>query len=179
MEKQQEVEYKVLLTKEEFYKLANHFTPLEFNLQINHYYKSTNSKSYAFRIREKNGERLFTLKENDNGKVFEYEKILTTDINQDDQIIQLLASKGIFPPYHELGCLKTYRAIHYNGLGELCFDINIYNGIIDYEIEYEVKKPHDYIETFNKILSKIEKEYVENSKSKYKRFLESMEGEQV
>ena len=49
----------------------------------------------------------------------------------------------------------------------------------DYEIEYEVKKPHDYIETFNKILSKIEKEYVENSKSKYKRFLESMEGEQV
>lgn len=84
MEKQQEVEYKVLLTKEEFYKLANHFTPLEFNLQINHYYKSTNSKSYAFRIREKNGERLFTLKENDNGKVFEYEKIITTDINQDD-----------------------------------------------------------------------------------------------
>ena len=59
------------------------------------------------------------------------------------------------------------------------FDINIYNGIIDYEIEYEVKKPHNYIETFNKILSKIEKEYVENSKSKYKRFLESMEGEQV
>ena len=46
MEKQQEVEYKVLLTKEEFYRLANHFTPLEFNLQINHYYKSTNSKSY-------------------------------------------------------------------------------------------------------------------------------------
>ena len=114
MEKQQEVEYKVLLTKEEFYRLANHFTPLEFNLQINHYYKSTNSKSYAFRIREKNGERLFTLKENDNGKVFEYEKIITTDINQDDQIVRLLASKGVFPPYHELGCLKTYRAIHYN-----------------------------------------------------------------
>ena len=35
---------------------------------------------------------------------------------------------------------------------ELCFDINSYNGITDYEIEYEVKKDHDYKKAFKAIL---------------------------
>ncbi|MGN1398729.1 MAG: CYTH domain-containing protein [Erysipelotrichaceae bacterium] len=177
MEKQQEIEYKVLLDKENFYRLANLHTPLEFKLQINHYFKNNNSESYAFRIREINGEKLFTLKEKEAGKVFEYEKILDTDINDDTQIRELLAEKGIYPPYQELGILKTYRAISFDGYGELCFDINLYNGLIDYEIEYEVKKDHDHYQKFKDILGQIGLEYTNNSKSKYKRFKDSTKGE--
>ena len=57
-----ETELKVLLSREQFNRLASFYQPLTFVRQINTYYKNNNSDHYAFRIREKEGTLLFTLK---------------------------------------------------------------------------------------------------------------------
>ena len=56
---------------------------------------------------------------------------------------------------------------------ELCFDINEYNGITDYEIEYEQTCDHDGITVFNQILSQVNLKYEKNCASKIKRTLKS------
>lgn len=166
----EEIELKTIVTKEQFYRLVEIYKPLKFIKQVNHYYFTNDNIHYAFRIRDKQGERLFTSKENVDGKTIEFEKELTVSIEEDKEITDYLNKKGLKPPYELLGDMTTYRAIYYNGLAELCFDINLYNGIIDYEIEYEMKKEHDYYNEFIKILSKADIEYVASYASKYKRF---------
>ena len=71
----------------------------------------------------------------------------------------------------ELGKCVTYRAVVELEKAELCFDINEYNGITDYEIEYEQTAEHDGISEFNKILSQVNLRYEKNCASKIKRTL--------
>lgn len=169
-----ETELKMLLTREQFNKLVGLYQPIEFVKQVNTYYKNNNSSHYAFRIREKNGTTLFTLKQKTEEGIMEYEKILTSPIEEDNDVVKTLADFNIFPPYEILGTLTTYRAMYCDHLAELCFDINIYNGITDYEVEYEVKKEHDHEAAFINILNKAGIRYVPNKRSKYKRFADSV-----
>ncbi len=175
MEHAIETELKVLLTREEFDRLAQLHQPLEFVRQHNYYYVSNDTSHYAFRIRTKGDETLFTLKAKVNGETDEYEKILTTDLEQDQDVLDTLAQFGQKPPFRVFGELITDRAMVVTEYAELCFDINYYNGITDYEIEYEVKKEHDYKKAFRKILDEAGITYRKNRKSKYKRCLETME----
>ncbi|MDO4378394.1 MAG: CYTH domain-containing protein [Erysipelotrichia bacterium] len=172
-----EKEYKVIVTKEEFYRLANFYKPLKFVKQTNYYYECKDSSHYGFRIREKENEKLFTLKEYAAGEVREYEKILTEPLEKDQEITSLLAQKNIFQPYKVFGELTTYRAVYFDGYGELCFDINFYNNTMDYEIEYEQIKEHQHFAEFFRILSQANIEYVPSFASKYKRCLISMKEE--
>ncbi|MBR6957413.1 MAG: CYTH domain-containing protein, partial [Erysipelotrichaceae bacterium] len=73
-----------------------------------------------------------------------------------------------------LGQLVTERAMVITPYAELCFDINHYNGIMDYEVEYEVKAPHDEKTAFIQILKAADIEFFENTRSKYSRFLQSL-----
>ena len=170
MNSNEEKELKTIVTKEQFYKLLEIYKPLKFIKQVNHYYVTNDHSHYLFRIRDKQGKRLFTRKEYIDGKTIEFEKYLTIAVEEDKEIIDYLKNKGMNPPFILLGDMTTYRAIYDNGLAELCFDINLYNGIIDYEIEYELKKEHDYYNEFIKILSKANIDYVASYGSKYKRF---------
>ena len=170
-----ETELKVLVTREEFERLAQLYQPLDFQKQHNYYYVSDDISHYAFRIRVKGEETLFTLKTKVNGETDEYEKILTTPLEKDQDVLNTLAQFGQKPPFTIFGELITERAMVINEYAELCFDINHYNGITDYEIEYEVKKEHDYKKAFRKILEKADIIYKRNKKSKYKRCLETME----
>ncbi len=167
-----ELEYKTIVTKEQFYRLADNYKPLKFIKQLNHYYVSDDPSHYAFRIREKEGKKIFTMKEPYNGARMEYEKELDTDIDKDAEIVEMLKAKGLQPPYELLGDMTTYRAIYFDGYGELCFDINLYNGLIDYEIEYEQIKEHDHFNEYLKILKKADIEYVK-ADSKYHRYLKT------
>ena len=165
-----ETELKMLLNREQFNKLVSLYQPLDFVKQVNTYYKNNNSRHYAFRIREKEGTLLFTLKNKTPEGTMEYEKEITGAPEDDEDVVKTVAKFGITPPYEVLGQLITYRAMYVNELAELCFDINLYNGILDYEIEYEVKKEHDHLKAFKKILKKAGIKYVANKESKYRRF---------
>ena len=166
-----ETELKMLLTREQFNKLVSLYQPLDFVKQVNTYYKNNNSRHYAFRIREKEGTLLFTLKNKTSEGVMEYEKIITGAPEDDTDVVRTIAEFGILPPYEVLGQLVTYRAMYVSEFAELCFDINLYNGIFDYEVEYEVKKEHDHRKAFKKILRKAGIKYVANKESKYRRFV--------
>ncbi len=187
MYNQMERELKCLVSKEQYDQIIKSYDFSKSWIQINTYYDTTSKQvkkqNAAVRIRTIGSKKIFTLKiRKDKLTHFEYEKEISTDkidnIN-DPEVLSWLQKLNLSEPLKKTVVIQTERRIYRTKEAELCADYNIFNDIHDYEIEYEVKKPHDYIETFNKILSKIEKEYVENSKSKYKRFLESMEGEQV
>lgn len=169
-----EDELKMLLSYEQFCSMVNYYQPDSFVRQCNTYYASKDSNSYFFRIREKQDKRLFTLKSYIDGKLYEYEKELTCDLYEDEDVIRVLKEFNVPEDCHSIGRLVTYRSVIYTGLAELCFDINVYNGIIDYEIEYEVQKEHDSKKAFSDILKAAGIDFVENPVSKYKRFCQSM-----
>ena len=77
MKEQVEIELKTLVSKDQFEKLCSFYEPLEFVEQINTYFITDDMKHYAFRIRERKGEKLFTLKQKVNGLTVEHEKVFT------------------------------------------------------------------------------------------------------
>jgi len=170
---EEELELKTLVTKEEFDYITSLYPNLDFIEQVNTYYYSNNDNSYAFRIRKKEDKKIFTLKSHSNGKLIEYEKVLDCPFELDREILLMLASFGEYPPFKIIGKLTTKRAVVQLLEAELCFDINTYNNNIDYEIEYEVKKEHDYKQAFDSILSKANIQYVP-SKSKFSRLKNSI-----
>ena len=167
------MELKTLVSRQEFEKLAAHYQPLNFVRQTNTYFVTGDPAHYAFRIRERQGEKLFTLKQHKDGQVIEYEKVFSGNFFDDPEIRQTLEAFAIRAPYQPLGSLTTDRAVYDNGQAKLCFDINSYNGITDYEIEYEVKKDHDHEKAFRQILEKENISYRKSWGSKYRRCLET------
>lgn len=173
MKQEVELELKTLVTKEQFEKLVSFYQPLTFIRQHNYYYVTNDIKHYGFRIRLRAGEQLFTLKQKKHGQTMEYEKVFVGELQNDPEIVALLAQFQIFPPYHLFGELITERAVVETDWAELCFDINHYNGQIDYELEYEVKQPHDYQTVFFELLKKADILYQPSWGSKYQRCLAS------
>ena len=169
-----EIELKMLVDEDQFEELLSFYLPHDFIMQTNYYYESKNSSDYAFRVREKEGKKLFTLKKKVPEGHYEYEKYFEGRLEDDPEIVEVLKSFNETLPCKLLGSLTTYRYTVDTGLAELCFDINQYNDIQDYEIEYEVKKDHDYRTAFKEILAKAGIEFVENKVSKYRRFTSTM-----
>lgn len=171
-----EVELKMLLTEEEFNRLLQHFQPANFIKQTNHYYSaSNNSKFQSIRIREKQNKFLFTLKEKNEEYVQEYEKYTNgLELENDQEILDILHQRNLLPPYNKIGELTTERFMYIiPNQAELCFDINHYYGITDYEIEYEVTHPHNHLEYFLEILAKENIAYKPNPISKVKRCVQT------
>ncbi len=173
MKHEVELELKTIITQQQFEKLASFYQPLEFVEQHNYYYVTDDLSHYGFRVRVRNGEKLFTLKNYVNGTTYEYEKVFTGEIDDDPEIIDVLDQFHVQKPYTLFGELITERAVYDNGFAELCFDINHYNGLTDYELEYEVQQPHDHQKAFLEILAKADIEYIPSWASKYKRCLKT------
>lgn len=154
MSQEIEIEFKNLLTKQEFTLLKNYFnlTDALFIKQDNHYFDtptfSLKEQGCALRIRKKNGTYELTLKEPLGENLLETNQILTP--SEAEKIIasgQLLAGpvkdqllkRAI--PMTELqffGTLTTKRAeVDYKG-GVLVLDDSSYSNQVDFELEYEV-----------------------------------------
>lgn len=183
MNKNIEKEYKILVTKDQFEILSRQFDNLNFITQINTYYDTANmdirNNKGAMRIRERNGKYIFTLKMKDKNIDGHYEFEMevsenNTDVFKNPDIKNLLNSYGIHDDVIPLTTLETKRAVINTGDAEICFDINSYNGIIDYEIEYEYIKPHDGLTIFQELLSHANLIYKKNSTSKIQRALNSI-----
>lgn len=179
MEKHIEKEYKLLVNKEQFETLLANYPNLTFTLQINYYYDNQQleimNQHGAMRIREKEQQFIFTLKKVIHDDLFEYECVVPKNdasIFNLPEIKQVLDDFNIIGPFCQINQLETKRAVFATPLYELCFDINTYGDIIDYEIEYEYRKNHDGLSNFQSILNKANLIYTKNSTSKIHRAYE-------
>lgn len=171
-----ETEYKLLVNKEDFEKLSALYPNKTFIQQINTYYDTKDMQlrnmKCAMRIREKENKFLFTLKTPDPNGHLEHECYVdknSIDVFSEPAIKKLLDELGIHEQIVMITNLKTERAVINTGKAELCFDINEYNGFIDYEIEYEETVAHDGVNEFNKLLSEAGLHYERNCMSKIAR----------
>ena len=179
MYKNIEKEHKLLVSKEDFEALTKFYEPLTFVEQTNVYYDTENNDIETcrgmMRIRTRENRHIFGLKLFDrHNELMEYECYVKENsvlgLNQKD-VLDLLRNYGFEAPFHEKARLTTKRAIMVSNDAELCFDINEYNDIVDYEIEYEYKRSHDGFTIFNNILSKVGLHYEKNGPSKIQRVL--------
>src|SRR5690625_1804650 len=152
MQQEVEIEFKMLLTKEEFQLLQTNLPfPKAVIEQTNYYFETDQfhlkQKQCALRVRKKNSSYTATLKEPHLQGILETHDPLTEieainwingNIDQDKHTIRKLKQKGI--PIHTLvyvGKLHTLRKEFKEE--DICYflDCNTYNEKVDYEIEIE------------------------------------------
>jgi uncharacterized protein YjbK len=148
-----EIEFKNLVSKNDFQKLIDHFhvTNKELKEQTNHYFDTSSfslkAQRSALRIRQKEDSYVLTLKQPRKDHLLEshqpvsketLENMMAAPALPEGGIRDLISKMDVNPDLIEyLGTLTTFRAkIPYEG-GMLFFDESHYLGIIDYEIEYE------------------------------------------
>ncbi len=187
-----EIEFKNLLTEQEFDQLCTQFNlrDSQFSEQINHYFDTEQfllkSLHAAVRIREKNGQFEFTLKQPlPSGEgLLETNQTITTDEAKN------ACSKGVIPTgevadklqqlipnplaIQYFGQLTTVRAeTEYNG-GLLVFDKSSYLDQTDFELEFEVTDYHAGLVHFNQLLTST-KIPVRKTENKVERFYRRMQ----
>lgn len=169
-----EIEYKTMITREQFEGLIQSYPNAKIIRQTNTYFKSaTSDQKKSIRIREIDGKFIFTCKIPTTKGIIEKEMAVkgnqTKDLNE-PEILQFLASVNLMKPYTKEGELHTERHLIIDPYGELCLDKNYYNNQIDYEIEYEIKgNPEKGFNHFLSILKEHQIQYTPSPLSKYAR----------
>lgn len=158
MKQEVEIEFKNMLTKEEFLRMKQSFRLADdaFSYQENHYFDtptfSLKAKGAALRIRTKQHTYTLTLKQTIEEGLLETHEPLTAEEAEallkgtssfPSEMAALLQSMEVVPStLHYFGTLATYRAeFPYEG-GLLVLDHSLYLQTEDYEIEYETT---DYV----------------------------------
>ncbi|MBB4075154.1 uncharacterized protein YjbK [Anoxybacillus voinovskiensis] len=153
MRQEVEIEFKNMLTKDEFLRMkqAFHIDDDAFSYQENHYFDtptfSLKEKGAALRIRMKQHTYTLTLKQTIEEGLLETHEPLTTEEAEmllkgasafPSEMAALLQSLGVVSnTIRYFGTLATYRAeLPYEG-GLLVLDHSLYLQTEDYEIEYE------------------------------------------
>lgn len=188
MEKNIEIEYKILLTKDQYLEIDSHFTSIAYQ-QTNFYFDTLDEKLRKLRItlraRLKKEHYEFTLKRFGQIGVDEYnEKISHEDFNRlcshqsiSSSILDILIEdyqisiEDLFQIYS----LTTKRKDMPYKVGILSLDVSQYLGIEDYELEYEVSTTQNAIEYFNDFLRPFHLEYHTNCKGKRHRLCDAIE----
>ncbi|MFO1445562.1 CYTH domain-containing protein [Bacillus sp. Bva_UNVM-123] len=180
-----EIEFKNILTKEEFQKLIHffQFTKDDFFTQENHYFDTAQfalkESGSALRIRKKNNEYELTLKQphqeglletNEMLTIIEVEEMLNGGEITNHFIRTLINEMGIDPNEIEyFGTLLTKRAeIEYQA-GLIVLDHSSYLNKEDYEIEYEVSNQEAGKSVFAELLSQLQIPF-RKTENKIKRF---------
>ncbi|MBB5325544.1 uncharacterized protein YjbK [Anoxybacillus tepidamans] len=171
MKQEVEIEFKNLLTKEEFDRLKHifHIEEHQFMYQENHYFDtpqfSLKQKGAALRIRVKDDSYTLTLKQAMKEGMLETHEPLTKEEAQSllnnfrtvrGDIQNILQAIGVAPETLQyFGTLATYRTqIPYED-GILVFDHSHYLQTDDYEIEYETDDFTCGKETFERLLASL------------------------
>ncbi|WP_420768364.1 CYTH domain-containing protein [Parageobacillus thermoglucosidasius] len=172
MEQEIEIEFKNLLTKEEFDRIrqAFHIADNAFEHQENHYFDTPQfllkDKRAALRIRVKNGSYTLTLKQTAaHGALLETHEQLTkeeadallngTAVVQ-GSIAQILREIGVPPEQlRHFGTLATDRAQWAYEGGTLFLDHSHYLQTDDYELEYETEEAESGRQRFLQLLASL------------------------
>jgi uncharacterized protein YjbK len=183
-----EIEYKNLLTKENFERLMQHFdiTQNDFFSQQNHYFDTDNfdlkNQSSALRIREKNGCFELTLKQpaaqgkletNQMISLKEAKSFLNEGLFPAGAVQGIIRQAGLNPlDFTCFGTLQTDRAeVNYLG-GLIVLDHSFYVGKEDYELEYEVEDAGIGQKIFIELLETLEIP-LQKTENKVKRFFQA------
>ena len=175
-----EIEYKTLLTSDE-YKAVDRFFSFDAVSeieQINIYFDDLNktlfNKGMMCRVRLYNGLFEFTLKVPQTEGVLEYECFLDSlDLNH-ATVIEILAPHiDDVKKLVEVGRSTTIRKIHEDEYGQWCLDDNQFSHHHDYELEYELFGAND--KAFDHFLKHLEtlKITYKKAQPKYIRALQS------
>ncbi|WP_312095471.1 CYTH domain-containing protein [Niallia sp.] len=182
-----EIEFKNMLTKEEYDLLLTHFHIQEGELfeQENHYFDTGDfalkANHSALRIRKKKEDYELTLKQPHPDGLLETNKALSKEESEtifatgkinDEQISSLLINMNIDPAsILYFGSLRTIRAEKQIGNGLLVLDHSFYLKKEDYELEYEVSNREEGEIYFAKLLTSL-KIPIRKTKNKVRRFYE-------
>ena len=188
-----EIEFKNMLTKEEYDLLLTHFQfqKTDFFEQENHYFDTKDfalkTNNSALRIRKKNEAYELTLKQPHPDGLLETNKILSKEESDDifatgkindAQISALLIHMNVDPAaILYFGSLRTIRAEKQIGNGLLVLDHSFYLKKEDYELEYEVSNWELGKNSFIKILSSLNIP-IRKTKNKVRRFYEEKYNQQ-
>lgn len=182
-----EIEFKMLINEQTYHQIVDTYKNQKTGdyIQTNYYlfHPKFDENKYSFRIREKNGQYELTLKTPLQIGLHEYnEKI---DAKTKDKIFaheyicspifERLEKEGI--DYRDLQCghyLTTHRIDIPFEYGLLSLDANEYNGIHDYELEFEVNDYTKGYEQFLEIIKPFHLTYSENCLSKTRRMKASL-----
>jgi uncharacterized protein YjbK len=172
-----EIEYKALLTEQEYKVVLSHFNPSTRIDQTNYYYQSYsvfNTKISA-RIRQINDNFELTFKiRQTKGKLevnFDVPSNSAEHFNL-PEVQQFLKAHHFYRTWNYIGELHTLRYVVQDTYGELCIDHNTYLDQEDYELEYEVNTAYNplayprFIDILNQFSIKNEK-----AKAKFHRFI--------
>ncbi|MBY7143118.1 CYTH domain-containing protein [Virgibacillus sp. NKC19-3] len=162
-----EIEYKNMLTKDEFDRLLYHLPFPEYSqTQTNYYFETTDfalkKNGCALRIREKNGVYQLTLKEPHKDGLLETHDSLTKEevrnwmqgnIIAKTHTTKQLKNKSISTQnLHYYGRLTTKRHELKNANIVIVLDYSTFNGKEDYELEVEATSQEIGIQAFESLL---------------------------
>ena len=176
MQKGTDVEFKSLLTENEYNKLISHFENAKSDFQTNHYFDtkrfSLKALNASLRVRERETLEL-TLKRkkgyNTDIKSIEltkeqFDKIRETGIIEDEEIgsdVTSLIKEQKLVNFLSLSTLRTY--VPYAS-GILNIDKSEYVGVVDYEVEFSGKAYHQGKADFIKMISEFGIQYKKSDK---------------
>ena len=176
MQRSTEVEFKSLLTKEEYERLMNTFQGNRTDLQTNHYFDtprfSLKALDASLRVRERDTYEL-TLKKKKGYVIQEFnlpidketfEEIKKTGIVPDSELkqelIQIIGEQKV----NNFLSLSTLRMFFQYKKGILFIDKSTYLGVTDYELEYEAKNYHDGKKEFIELIGELQIQYKKSDK---------------
>ncbi|HZH58388.1 MAG TPA: CYTH domain-containing protein [Metabacillus sp.] len=187
MSQEIEIEFKNLLTKDEFIKIKETFQlkDEQFFLQENHYFDtpefSLKELGAALRIRKKHNQFFLTLKEPAEVGLLETHQIITEEAAQnmlktgefdDGQVTERLTSLGIDKKdMTYFGTLATLRAEKNYQNGLLVIDHSRYLNKEDFELEFEVTDEQEGKRVFHDLLKELNIP-IRETKNKIRRFYE-------
>lgn len=170
-----ELEYKAVLSQEEYERLARRFPQALEQNQTNDYFRySDPTVRVAARIRTLNGDRVLTFKLPQGEAKREINFTLESEENgwERTDVRAFLAQEHLSGRFEPIGQLITRRLLLIEENGELCLDESRYLGLTDYEMEYEVTgDATQALSRFQEILA-LESIVFRPSRTKFARFLE-------
>ncbi|EIT84606.1 adenylate cyclase [Fictibacillus macauensis ZFHKF-1] len=168
MSQELEIEFKNILTPDEFFRLLNELSLTEdsFVTQVNDYFDTESfalkERQSALRIRHKLDRYTLTLKEPHPDGILETHQSLSSyemqqfkeqqQLPEGDVKTALLQYGVVIDQLNHLGSLTTKRAELPWRSGLLVLDENQYLTITDYELEFEAKEYHKGKQHFEELL---------------------------
>ena len=176
MQKSVEVEFKTLLSKEEYERLMDQFKGNRMDLQTNHYFDtsrfSLKALDASLRVRERESLEL-TLKRKKGYIIQEFnlpinkeifEEIKTTGVLPEGELKNELSNLIGEQKINNFLSLSTLRMFFAYNNGVLFIDKSQYLGITDYELEYEAKSYHAGKKEFVQIINELGIQYRKSEK---------------
>jgi uncharacterized protein YjbK len=176
MQKSVEVEFKTLLSKEEYERLMDQFKGNRMDLQTNHYFDTSrfSLKALDASLRVRGRESLELTLKRKKGYIIQefnlpinkeiFEEIKTTGVLPEGELKNELSNLIGEQKINNFLSLSTLRMFFAYNNGVLFIDKSQYLGITDYELEYEAKSYHAGKKEFVQIINELGIQYRKSEK---------------